>query len=425
MAHFSIEGGHPLNGTITPSGNKNEALPALMTCLLTDEAITLHRMPKIRDVLTTCEILAELNVEVKWLKDDRLYLCAKHLHYKKPSSALCSKIRASILLIGPLLARFGKVELPLPGGDVIGARSIDTHFECIRSFGGELTFEHEIKGRLRSIEGSPVYLDEPSVTATSNAILLAVLAKGTSLIHNAACEPHIAGLCRLLNAMGAKISGIGSNKLAIRGVPQLKGAQHTLSPDFMEIGSFLSLGAITEGTITIEQLCLDDLRFILKTFQRIGIHPEIRKHSLSISSPTPEGIRTEISGKNGTIYSSPWPAFPTDLMSVAIVAATQIKGSILFHEKMFESRLFFTDKLIAMGANIVLCDPHRVVVNGPSRLKGTHMTSPDVRAGMALLIAALVAKGQSHIHNIYQIERGYYQIEKKLQALGAVIEKVD
>lgn len=424
MSKYVIEGGHPLNGSVRPGGNKNEALPALMACLLTDEPITLKRIPRIQDVLTVCKILKNLGVACDWADEETLVLNAKKAHSFRPSAELCSHVRASILLMGPLLSRFGKMELPLPGGDIIGARRIDTHFEGIEALGGILEFGNPITGSIKKINGTNIYLDEPSVTATENLLLLAVRCQGTTTLHNAACEPHVVGLCQLLNKMGAQIKGIGSNQLSIEGVEHLKGCTHTISPDFMEIGSFICLGAIGRGKITIEDVEIKDLRFILKTFARIGCIPKIKNNSLEIDGTVEMTMKRDLGGRIASIYSGPWPAFPTDLMSVAIVAATQAHGNILFHEKMFEGRMFFTDKLMAMGAGIVLCDPHRVVINGPCRLSGSRMSSPDVRAGMSLLMAAVIAHGNSEIDNIYQIERGYFQIEKKLASLGAAIKKI-
>lgn len=421
MARFIIEGGRKLQGSVTPSGNKNEALPALMACLLTEEPITFHRMPKIADVVTSCEVLADLGVAVIWKGDETLTLCAKGLTYKKPDPALCAKIRASILLLGPMLARFGRVELALPGGDVIGARRIDTHWEGIETLGGKLRLDQGIIGEIKTIQGTDVYLDEPSVTATENLLLLAVKCSGTAVLHNAACEPHVVGLCNLLNAMGAKISGVGSNRLTITGVQKLNGATHKIGPDFMEVGSFLCLGAISGGKITVKDTIPDDLRFVLKVLARLGIEPSVDGNDLTIDGTKPLKMKKDIGGRLGTIYSGPWPAYPTDLMSVAIVAATQSQGTSIFFEKMFEGRMFFTDKLMQMGANIVLCDPHRIVVSGKAQLYGARMNSPDVRAGMALIMAALIADGTSVIDNIYQVERGYFNIQQKLKALGASI----
>lgn len=425
MHKFIIEGGRPLNGSVRPSGNKNEALPALFACLLTDKPVTLRRMPRIGDVMTVCQILTSIGVDVEWTADDCVVLDAKKAHNWKPAPDLCARVRASIMLLGPLLARFGKVELAPPGGDVIGARRVDTHWEGIEALGGHLTLDKTIVGKMKKIIGAEIYMDEPSVTATENLLLLAVRCEGVTTLHNAASEPHVVGLCNLLNLMGARITGVGSNRLSIAGVTELKGADHTVGPDFMEVGSFLCLGAIGKGKITIEGVNLEDMRYPLKVLDRIGISPKVVDDSLVIDGTKPLSMRKDIGDRVGTIYSGPWPAYPTDLMSVAIVAATQAAGTAIFFEKMYEGRMFFTDNLTRMGANIVLCDPHRVVVTGPSQLYATVMSSPDVRAGMAVLMAACIALGKSEIHNIYQIERGYQDIDKKLEGLGAAIRRVE
>jgi UDP-N-acetylglucosamine 1-carboxyvinyltransferase len=425
MYKFVIEGGRPLNGKVRPSGNKNEALPCLFACLLTDEPVTLKRLPRIGDVLTVCKILEGIGVRVEWTSEDTLVLDAAKASSHKPAPELCAKVRASIMLLGPLLARFGKVELAPPGGDVIGARRIDTHWEGIEALGGVLHLDRHITGTMERIVGTEIFMDEPSVTATENLLLLSVLCEGETVLHNAASEPHVVGLCNLLNTMGANITGIGSNRLVIKGVTSLKGAEHTIGPDFMEVGSFLCLGAIGKGKVTIEDVNVDDLRYPLKVLARLGIVPRVAGTSLVIDGTKPLIMKKDIGDRVGTIYSGPWPAYPTDLMSVAIVAATQAVGTVIFFEKMYEGRMFFTDKLMGMGANVVLCDPHRVVITGPSQLYATTMSSPDVRAGMALLMAATIALGKSEIHNIYQIERGYQAIDKKLEGLGAAIRKVE
>jgi UDP-N-acetylglucosamine 1-carboxyvinyltransferase len=395
-----------------------------MACLLTSETVTFERVPRIQDVLTVCQILEEMGVTVKWEGDETLHLTARDVNTTSPSAKLCAEIRASILLMGPMLARMGRIELPLPGGDVIGARRIDTHWEGIEALGGSLKFhEHKIIGQIKRAKGCDVYMDEPSVTATENLLLLAATAEGTTILHNAASEPHVAGLCNLLNSMGARIEGTGSNRLTIHGVKQLRGARHRIGPDFMEVGSMLCLGAIGGGKVRIEDAGVADLRFVLKTLARLGIHPAIDGDSLEIDGTRPLVVRKEVSGRMPTIYSGPWPAYPTDLMSVAIVAATQSIGTSIFFEKMFEGRMFFTDKLMQMGANIVLCDPHRVVITGPGKLIAARMSSPDVRAGMALLMAAAIAEGRSTIDNIHQIERGYMAIDRKLASLGARITR--
>jgi len=420
---FDITGGQPLNGVLSPSGNKNEILPCLVATLLTEEEVVLTRVPRIGDVLVLIEILQDLGVQIVWRDASTLACCAREVRGFAPRADLCAKIRASILLLAPLLARCGRVSLPLPGGDVIGARRIDTHWEGITALGGKLSLDRRIEGHIEHIRGCEILLDEPSVTATENIILLAVLGAGETTIQHCACEPHVVGLCRLLKAMGANISGIGSNRLIIQGVTRLHGTTHTIAPDYMEVGSFICLGAISGGALEIQGVELDDMRFILKILARLGIKVESERarNTVRVSSSALQ-IRKDIGNRLPLIYSGPWPAFPTDLMSVAIVAATQAHGTVIFFEKMFEGRMFFIDSLLAMGANIVLCDPHRVVVSGPTRLSAAHLTSPDVRAGMALLMAALVAKGTSHIDNATQIERGYGDIVTKLQRLGADIE---
>jgi UDP-N-acetylglucosamine 1-carboxyvinyltransferase len=425
VARFLIEGGRPLTGEVTPSGNKNEALPALMACLLTEEAVTLRRMPRIGDVLTVCEILEGLGAQVEWTDDETVTVEAKTLTTHKADGELCARIRASLMLLGPMLARMGKVDLTLPGGDVIGARRIDTHWEGIEALGGTLHLQDGIYGEASQLKGTEIFMDEPSVTATENLVMMASLCEGTTVLHNAACEPHVAGLCRLLQQMGADIQGIGTNRLEIHGQATLRGGEHTIGADFMEVGSFICLGAIGGGAITIRDACPDDLRFPLKVFSRLGIQPSIEGTTIKVDGTRSLQMEKDIGGRVATISSGPWPGFPTDLMSVSIVAATQAEGTMIFFEKMFEGRMFFTDKLMSMGANIVLCDPHRVVINGPSPLRGMHMSSPDVRAGMALLMAATIAHGTSEIDNIYQIERGYQNVDQKLAALGAAIKRLD
>jgi UDP-N-acetylglucosamine 1-carboxyvinyltransferase len=426
MSRFVIEGGRPLIGTVRPSGNKNEALPVLAACLLTDQPVTLKRMPQIGDVLTFCAILQAIGVTVEWTDEETVVLDAKNAQPIPPPEQLCGRVRASILLLGPLLARFGKASIPRPGGDVIGARRIDSHWEGLQTLGCTLKLEGVMMtGSAPQLKGTDIYMDEPSVTGTENLVMAAVLAEGTTILHNSASEPHVVGLCRLLNAMGAKISGIGSNRLTIDGVSKLHGTTHEIGPDFMEVGGYLCLGAMTGGKIQVESAGIDDFRFILKALAKIGVHPEVSGNSFVSSRNQPMQIQPDISGRTPTIYSGPWPAFPTDLMSVAIVAATQAEGTVIFFEKMFEGRMFFTDKLIAMAATIILCDPHRVVVSGPSRLQGVRMSSPDIRAGMALVMAALVAQGKSEIDNIVQIERGYYRVDRKLEQLGAAIRRVE
>ena len=428
MSKYIVEGRKKLSGTVIPSGNKNEALATLVACLLTEEPVTISNIPQIADVLTMCEQLQKIGVNLEWTDETTVTLQAKNISTHKLDSELCSRIRASLLFMGPLLARIGEVELPLPGGDLIGFRRIDTHWEGFLSLGVKFEFDATIKACLEKKEATDVFLDEPSVTATENLLLFASSIEGTTTLHNAACEPHIVGLCNMLVAMGASIQGIGSNLLFIRGTRKLHGTHHTLGIDFMEVGSFLCLGAMADNDITLRlnKTCIDSLHFILKVFSKIGVVPyKIGNDYIKISEHNSDHIKNDLGGRVPTIYSGPWPAFPTDLMSVAIVTASQKIGTVIFFEKMFEGRMFFTDKLMSMGANIVLCDPHRVVVTGPARLRANDMSSPDVRAGMALLTASLIAQGTSEIHNIYQIERGYYKIDEKLQQIGASIKRIE
>lgn len=427
MAKYTIEGGQKLSGSVTPSGNKNEALPALAACLLTDQPVTLTNFPPIVDALTLISMLEDLGVEAKWLDKTTLKIHAKKIASSKPDPRLCAAARGSILFLGPLLARMGSVELTLPGGDVIGARRIDTHWEGLVGLGAVLELDRgKIRGKLPKLSGAELFLDEPSVTATENILMLAAACPETTVIHNAACEPHVVGLCKLLVAMGAQISGIGSNRIEVRGSKTLKGCEHRISPDFMEVGSFVCLAAIAANEqIAIQGVVEEDYRFIRKVWNRLGIKINFENNALLIEPKQILKIRSDISGRVPTIYSGPWPAFPTDLMSVAITAATQSDGTVLFFEKMFEGRMFFIDHLLSMGATIILCDPHRIVVTGKSKLYGARMSSPDVRAGMALIIAALVADGASEIGNILQVERGYFDLVSKLRGLGAKIERVE
>ena len=423
MARFLIEGGRQLSGSVHVSGNKNEALPAIAACLLTDQPVILENMPNIGDVNTLVNVLESLGVTAKWHDDTTLELHAKNILHSTPDRELCSKVRASILLIGPLLARTGQANVALPGGDIIGARRIDTHWEGFESLGARLELSDAIVAHADKLVGSDIFFDEPSVTATENIVMASTLAQGTTRIYNAASEPHVVGLCEMLVGMGAQISGVGSNLLEICGVKSLHGSRHRIGSDFMEAGSFICLGGMSGSDLEVKNVQTHDMRFILKTFKKLGIETTAKEKSIFVHGKESRLIQKEVSGRIGTIYSGPWPAFPTDLMSVAIVAATQSQGTMIFFEKMFEARMFFTDKLLQMGAHIVLCDPHRIVLNGPSKLFAARMSSPDVRAGMALVMAAICAEGTSVIDNIYQIERGYMNIEKKLQSLGANITK--
>ncbi len=427
MAKYIIQGGHELGGCVTPSGNKNETLPALAACLLTDQPVILENFPPIVDALTLISMLEDLGAETQWLDKTTLKVHAKQLRSSRPDPRLCAAARGSILFLGPLLARTGQVDLHLPGGDVIGARRIDTHWEGLVGLGASLDLSNgKIHGTLKKAQGADLFLDEPSVTATENILMLAAACPETTVIHNAACEPHVVGLCRLLVSMGASILGIGSNRLEIQGSRSLKGCTHRISPDFMEVGSFVCLAATAaRKSVFIKGVAEEDYRFIRKVWSRLGIKINFEDNSLRVDPNQNLKIKTDLSGRVPTIYSAPWPGFPTDLMSVTITAATQAEGTVLFFEKMFEGRMFFIDHLLSMGATIILCDPHRIVVTGRSRLLGAKMSSPDVRAGMALVIAALVAEGTSEIGNILQVERGYFDLVSKLRGLGAKIERQD
>lgn len=426
MARFVIHGRRPLNGIVTPSGNKNAALPLLAASLLTDQPIVLHNVPRIGDVLTMLQLLQMLGVEVHDDGSNTIRLQARRIVSTSPDPDLFGLIRGSITLLGPMLARAGHIYLPMPGGDRIGRRRIDTHVLAMRALGAQFDYDDRLEVRADRLRGQDILLDEASVTATENAVMAAVLAEGTTIVRNAACEPHVQDLCHFLNCLGARIQGIGSNTLIIEGVSSLHGGEFTISPDFLEIGSFIGLGAVTEGELRIRNVIPDQLRMILMVFRdRLGVRLHLEGNDLVIEDHQDLHIVPDLGGAVPKIDDAPWPAFPADLMSIALVVATQARGTVLIHEKMFESRLYFVDRLIAMGAQIILCDPHRCVVVGPSRLHGTSMSSPDIRAGMALVIAALCAEGQSVIGNIGQIDRGYENVDQKLRALGADIVRLE
>jgi UDP-N-acetylglucosamine 1-carboxyvinyltransferase len=424
MEKFIIEGGRPLSGTVTPSGNKNAALPLLAATLLTDEPVTLHNLPSIGDVATMGELLSDVGVSIDKLDANTWRVHARNIRTSELSPELFGLIRGSITLAGPMLARTGMVRLPRPGGDVIGRRRVDTHFLALSALGAEVDTDGTFHLESKRLRGADILLDEASVTATENAIMVATLASGTTVIHNAACEPHVQDLCRMLCQLGAQIEGISSNTLTIHGVERLGGGEYTIGPDYMAVGSYIALAAVTGGELLIKDAVPEHLRMVGLVFERLGVHFEARGNDVFVPSEQPLTISPDIGGAIPTIYDAPWPAFPADLMSIAIVVASQSRGTVLMHEKMFESRLFFVDKLIAMGARIILCDPHRCVVQGPSPLRGDEVESPDIRAGMALLIAALCAEGQSIIRNIRQIDRGYERVEEKLRPLGAQIKRV-
>ena len=423
---FVIEGGQPLNGTVRAAGNKNGALPILAACLLTDEPVLLHNVPRIRDVETMMALIADLGADVEWTgaNDIRVHSAGRSSHELDPE--LSRRIRASFLLAGPLLAREGRASVPPPGGDVIGRRRLDPHIHAFAELGAEI----DITGvrfdlRTAGLRGKHIFLDEASVMATENTVMAAALAPGETVIGNAACEPHIQDLCRFLVSLGAEIDGIESNVLRVRGVESLSGGEWRVGPEHIEVGSFVGLAAVTGGDITIEDVEPKDLKSILPTFERLGIHVEIHGSTLRVPPNQELEVRDDLGGQIPKIEDGPWPAFPADLTSIAVIVATQARGEVLIFEKMFESRLFFVDKLVSMGARIILCDPHRAVVSGPARLVGQQMSSPDIRAGMAMLLAALCAEGTSTIGNVGEIDRGYERIDERLRSLGARIERVE
>ena len=422
---FHVRGGRPLRGTIHPAGNKNAALPILASSVLADGPLELENIPRIRDVETMLALLADLGAAVEWTGPNAVRVDARAVRPKPLDPGLCARIRASILLAGPLLARFGTVTLPPPGGDVIGRRRVDTHFLALEQLGASVTVgdRYELEGR--NLRGADIFLDEPSVTGTENALMAAVAAKGRTVLRNAACEPHVQDLARSLVAMGAHIEGIGSNVFTVEGGRPLAGAKYAIGPDHIEIGSFIGLAAVTNGELVIDPVRGEDLRSTLLGFERLGIRPVVEGQRLTVAADQERRIRPDLGGHVPKLEDGPWPAFPADVMSTTIVTATQCSGMILVFEKMFVSRLFFVDKLIGMGARIVLCDLHRAVISGPAPLKGGIVESPDIRAGMAMLLAALGADGPSVIHNVGQIERGYERIDERLRALGADIERVE
>ena len=422
---FIVEGGQRLSGSIRPAGNKNAALPIVAATLLTDQPVQLHNVPRIRDVETLVELVRTTGAECEWNGPNSLRVHAKSIHAADLDPTMCARIRASILLAAPLLARCGTVTLSPPGGDVIGRRRLDTHFHVLQALGAEYELGERFRFTTKALIGADVFLDEPSVTATENALMAAVAAKGRTVLRNAASEPHVQDLARVLVALGARIEGIGSNVYTIDGGLLLGSATHEIGPDHIEVGSFIGLAAVTRSSIRIERAGVEHLRSMLMGFERLGISCIIDGDDLIVPAEQSRVIRTDLGGHVPKLEDQPWPAFPADVMSIAIVTATQCDGMILMHEKMFESRLYFTDKLVSMGARIVLCDPHRAIVSGPTKLRGNTVESPDIRAGMAMLLAALCAEGTSVINNAQQIERGYERIEERLGALGATIRRVE
>ncbi|NQX80587.1 MAG: UDP-N-acetylglucosamine 1-carboxyvinyltransferase [Flavobacteriaceae bacterium] len=434
MGTFKIEGGHKLKGNIVPQGAKNEALQIICAVLVTSEKVTIHNIPQIVDVLKLINLLKNLGVKVNQISNNSYEFQADEIdldyllsdQFKKEGASL----RGSIMIVGPMLGRFGKGYIPTPGGDKIGRRRLDTHFEGFESLGAKFEYDQEnnfYKVEAKELTGGDMLLDEASVTGTANIVMAAIFAKGKTTIYNAACEPYLQQLCKMLNSMGANISGIGSNLLTIIGVEKLGGCEHRVLPDMIEIGSWIGLAAITGSELTIKDVSWDNLGIIPKAFMKMGIKLERKGDDIYIPAMDNYELQNYIDGSILTISDAPWPGLTPDLISIMLVVATQAKGSVLIHQKMFESRLFFVDKLISMGAKIILCDPHRATVIGHDKqyqLKATTMTSPDIRAGISLLIAALSAKGTSYIHNIEQIDRGYEDIENRLRAIGAKISRI-
>jgi UDP-N-acetylglucosamine 1-carboxyvinyltransferase len=425
MPSFIVQGGHRLAGSIKPAGNKNAALPVIAATVLADEPVVLENVPRIRDVETLLEIVASLGATVEWIAANSVRIDASGIESGEVDGSMAERIRASILLAGPLLARFGHVKLPPPGGDVIGRRRLDTHFLAFEALGARVTLKDGFSLDAERLVGADVFLDEPSVTATENAVMAAVHAQGVTQLRNAAAEPHVQDLCRLLCDMGAQIEGIGTHQLRIEGVEKLHGTTFRIQADHIEAGSFIGLAAVTASELRIENAPVEHMNSTLIGFRRLGVECTIDGGDLIVHGDRPHEILHDAFGAVPKIDDGPWPAFPADLTSIAVVTATQCTGTVLVHEKMFESRMFFTDKLVSMGANIILCDPHRVVVVGPAQMRGGAVESPDIRAGMAILIAALGAQGRSTIHNIGQIERGYERIDQRLRDLGASIERRD
>ncbi len=423
MATFLVEGGIRLSGSIRPAGNKNAALPCLAATVLADEPVVLENVPRIHDVETFVEIVVSLGAEAEWTGPNEITIDPRNVESDAVDRGLAERIRASLLLAGPLLAKFGRVELPPPGGDVIGRRRMDTHFLAFRALGAKVELNGGFSLHAADLAGADMFLDEPSVTGTENAVMAAVRARGVTRIRNAAAEPHVQDLCNLLNAMGARITGIGTHILEIIGVDRLRGTRFTVGADHIETGSFVGLAAVTRSEIVIENAPIEHLDSTLLGFRRLGVECTVEGRDLRVHGDREHIVQQDAFGHLPKVDDGPWPAFPADLTSIAVVAATQCTGTVLVHEKMFESRMFFTDKLVGMGAQIILCDPHRAVVVGPAPLRGSVVDSPDIRAGMALLIAALGAEGESRIGNIRQIERGYERIDERLAGLGARIER--
>jgi len=424
MESFLIEGGQPLHGRVTASGNKNGALPILAACLLTSEPVVLRNVPRIRDVDTMLALLVDVGADVEWTGGNEVRVQAADVRKTELDRELCSQMRASFLLAGPLLVRAGSVIVSPPGGDVIGRRRLDPHIHGFTKLGTHVEAGDVYDMRTDGLRGADVFLDEASVMATENIVMAATLTPGTTIIGNAACEPHVQDLCRFLVSVGASIEGIESNVLRVEGVERLGGGDWTIGPDHVEVSSFIGLAAVTGGDLTVDGVKTVDLVSILPTFERLGVHVELGDGCVRVPPDQELHVEDDIGGHIPKIEDGPWPAFPSDCTSIALTVATQARGTVLLFEKMFENRLFFTDKLVSMGARIILCDPHRAVVTGPSRLRGQRMESPDIRAGMSMLLAGLCAEGESMIGAVYQIDKGYERIDERLRSVGARIERV-
>jgi UDP-N-acetylglucosamine 1-carboxyvinyltransferase len=425
MEKFVIQGGVPLSGEVAVAGNKNAALPILAACLLTEEEVLLHRVPRIRDTEAQIALLENLGVEVAWVGDNSVRLCARNVAGGSVDEELSRQIRASFLLAGPLLARFGEAKMPPPGGDFIGRRRLDAHLDAFKDLGARVDGSRWIElSAPNGLSACEIFMDEPSVMGTENALMAAALCPGETQISNAACEPHVQDLARLLTKMGARVDGIGSNVMTVNGADGLGGAEHSIGADHIEVGSFMALAAATGGELRIRDVDAADLTMVRRQFKRLGLRSEIDGDDMLVPAGQHLQVEADLGDAIPKIEDGPWPAFPADLTSIALALATQAEGEVLIFEKMFENRLFFVDKLVAMGARITLCDPHRAIVSGPSRLHGERVSSPDIRAGMAMLIAACAAEGTSEIGEIRQIDRGYEQIDERLRGLGAQIERV-
>ncbi len=424
MSEYKIRGGFPVKGTIKASGNKNSALPCIAAAVLSEEEVVLKNIPEIEDVSVMLEIFEALGGKTEKIEKNVFKLKMPQVKTSEIPEALAAKIRASILFAGPLLARTGKAVLPPPGGDVIGRRRLDTHFLALTELGARVETDQNFSFIAHKLKGEDIFLDEASVTATENAIMAASLAEGTTVLTNAACEPHIQDLCKMLNRMGAKITGAGSNIITIQGVKKLGGTEFKICPDYMEVGSFIGLAAVTRGQLNITDIEPKDMRPLKTAFSKLGIGWRLDGTTLTVPDQQKMQVNCDMGGMIPKIDDAPWPGFPPDLTSIMVVIATQVEGTVLIHEKMFESRMFFVDKLIGMGAKITLCDPHRAVISGPSALHGSELVSPDVRAGMAMVLAACCARGESLIRNVYQIERGYEHLVERLQSVGVKIQRL-